>query len=247
MRVHRTAAAFAGAAAEYERGRPGYPEEAVGWLAERLGLSAGRTVLDLAAGTGKLTRQLVATGAEVVAVEPLDEMRAELAAAVPAARALAGTAEQIPLADGSVDAVTVAQAYHWFDPPQALREIHRVLRSGRAFALVWNGRDLDDPLQAAIGDLLEPLRQAADLKDADPEADFARSGLFSPPEKRRFVHEQDLIAERVLDRVASTSVVAALAPDEREGLLGNVSALLAGEKGPIVLRYVTEVFVSDRR
>ena len=124
--IHPTAAAgFSLGAAAYERGRPGYPAEAIGWLAEQLGLRAGRTVLDLAAGTGKLTRALVETGAEVVAVEPVDEMRAQLEAAVPAARALAGTAEEIPLADGAVDAVTVAQAFHWFDRDAAFTEIHR--------------------------------------------------------------------------------------------------------------------------
>ena len=97
-------------------------------LAERLRLGPGRTVVDLAAGTGKLTRELVRTGAEVIAVEPLAEMRAELP---PEATALEGTAEAIPLGDGSADAVTVAQAFHWFDAEPALAEIHRVLRPER--------------------------------------------------------------------------------------------------------------------
>ena len=131
MSINEVAAkGFSSAADIYERGRPGYAPEAVSWLCERLGIGPERTVLDLAAGTGKLTRDLVPSGARVIAVEPLDEMRAHLERVVPAAESLAGTAEQIPLADGSVDAVVCAQAFHWFDPERALPEIHRVLRPG---------------------------------------------------------------------------------------------------------------------
>jgi SAM-dependent methyltransferase len=205
-------------------------------------------VLDLAAGTGKLTRQLLETGADVVAVEPIDEMRAQLEAAVPEARALPGRAEEIPLRDGSVDAVTVAQAFHWFDRQRALAEIHRVLRPGSALALVWNGRDLDDPLQAGVDALIRPFRKRAALEHGlDPRADIERSGLFAPVEERRFRHEQRLALDRVLDRVASTSVIAALAPAERAELLDRVRELLAVMPEPVVLEYVTEVYVADRR
>src|SRR5205807_4612798 len=106
---------FDRAAEIYERARPEYPPQAVTWLAERLDLRAGRTVVDLGAGTGKLTRALVATGARIVAVEPLAEMRRVLEGAVPEAEALAGTAEAMPLPDAFADAVTVAAAFHWFD------------------------------------------------------------------------------------------------------------------------------------
>jgi SAM-dependent methyltransferase len=131
------ARSFGAAADAYERARPDYPEAAVDWL-----LPAGaRTVLDLAAGTGKLTRALVARGLEVVAVEPLAEMRATLAAALPEVRALEGTAEAIPLPDASVDAIKVAQAWHWVDPERAAAEAARVLRPGGTLGLVWNRRD----------------------------------------------------------------------------------------------------------
>ena len=157
--IHPTAqAGFTAAAEVYERARPGYPDEAVAWVAERLGIGPGRDVLDLAAGTGKLTRQLVPLGARIVAVEPIDAMRAELERAVPAVEALAGTAEAIPLADASVDAVTCAQAFHWFRPDEAAREIRRVLRPGGGLALLWNVRDLDDPKQVACDELLAPHR-----------------------------------------------------------------------------------------
>src|SRR6266852_2460351 len=120
---------FDSVADRYERARPPYADEALAWIAERLPFER---VLDLAAGTGKLTRQLVARGADVVAVEPGDAMRAVLERIVPEAHALAGSAEAIPLPDASVDAITVGQAFHWFRVPEALVEMHRVLRPGRS-------------------------------------------------------------------------------------------------------------------
>jgi SAM-dependent methyltransferase len=242
-----TARAFAAVADQYERARPDYPAAAVEWLGGRLGLRRGRTVLDLAAGTGKLTRQLVATGADVVAVEPLDEMRAHLEAALPEARALAGRAEEIPLRDSSIDAVTVAQAFHWFDAQRALAEIHRVLRPGGGLALVWNSRDLADPLQSAVEAIIRPIRVRAEAGPRpEPRADIDRSRLFSPVEERRFPHEQPLPRSAVLDRVASMSFVAAAPNEERAALLARVRDLLAEQEERVVLRYVTEVYVADR-
>jgi len=128
---------FGSEAAAYERGRPSYPPEAIDWL-----LPAGaRDVLDLGAGTGKLTTRLVERGLDVVAVDPLAEMLELLSSALPDTPALLGTAEQIPLPDDSVDAVLVAQAWHWFDPQQAVAEVARVLRPGGRLGLVWNHRD----------------------------------------------------------------------------------------------------------
>src|SRR3954467_12164403 len=118
------------AADVYERGRPDYPAAAVAAIVSELGLGPGRTVLDLAAGTGKLTRLLVPSGANVLAVEPVREMRVELERGGGGVGVFAGTAERIPLNDGYLDAVTVGQAFHWFDAQPALREIHRVLRPG---------------------------------------------------------------------------------------------------------------------
>src|SRR5207302_1146418 len=139
----------------YERARPRYPPKAVAWLAERLDLRAGRTVLDLAAGTGKLTRALLETDAQVIAVEPGDAMRAELLRAVPGVEAVRGSAERIPLGDASVDAVTIGQAFHWFRYDEAIPELHRVLRPGGAVGLLWNGRDQEAPIQRQIRELVD--------------------------------------------------------------------------------------------
>ena len=166
--VHPVAAAgFSSAADVYERARPSYPPAAVAWIAERAALGPGRTVLDLGAGTGKLTRLLVPTGARVIAVEPLAEMRAKLEEVVPGVVALEGTAEDLPLGDGAVDVVTCAQAFHWFNLELALPELHRVLAEGGLLVLVWNTRDLDDPLQGAIEALLGPYRGAVSAQFDD--------------------------------------------------------------------------------
>jgi SAM-dependent methyltransferase len=235
---------FARSAGAYQRGRPGYPPAAMEDLAGRLRLGPGRTVVDLAAGTGKLTRELVRTGAEVIAVEPLAEMRAELP---PEATALEGTAEAIPLADGSADAVTVAQAFHWFDAEPALAEIHRVLRPEGALALVWNERHEDDPVNQAIDALVDPLRResnAPQYRDGSWRAAFERSRLFGPGEETRHRNEQVLDAAGLADRVGSVSFVAALDPAPREALLDRVRALAAD--GPVVVPYTTLVQIYPR-
>ena len=132
---------FGAGAAAYESARPGYPDPAIALLAAEVGIGAGTEVCDLAAGTGKLTRRLLELGARVTAVEPVDAMRAQAEVAAPDATHLDGTAEAIPLEDASVDVVTVAQAFHWFDAPAALAEIARVLRPDGRLAILWNERD----------------------------------------------------------------------------------------------------------
>jgi len=129
--VHEAAAVGFDVGAEaYERGRPGFSPEAVERLARELGIEPGRTVVDLAAGTGKLTRMLVPSGARLLAVEPVEGMRRQFVHLVPGVPVVAGVAESLPLRAGSVDAVAVAQAFHWFDAGAALRDLHRVLRPG---------------------------------------------------------------------------------------------------------------------
>jgi SAM-dependent methyltransferase len=234
---------FARAAGEYRRGRPGYPADALEYLARRLGLGAGRTVVDLAAGTGALTRSLLATGSDVIAVEPVAEMRAELPEG---ATALDGTAERIPLDAACADAVTVAQAFHWFDGDAALAEIHRVLRPGGSLALVWNRRVTDDPINRAIEALVAPHRGAVPSHArSDWRAPFARTELFGPLEERSFSNEQTLDADGMADRIGSISFVAALPADERARLIAAARELAAD--GPLTIPYRTEVQVWDRR
>jgi SAM-dependent methyltransferase len=236
--IHAAAATgFSRAAAEYQRGRPGYPAEVLALLAERLSLGPDRTVLDLAAGTGALTRSLAETGAEVIAVEPVAEMRAALPAGV---LALDGTAEAIPLACSSVHAVTVAQAFHWFDGDAALAEIHRVLRPDGLLAIVWNRRVEEAPVNVAIEAIVAPYR--ADVpthrRDAWRPA-FDRTSLFGPLDEHVFPHEQVLDADGMADRVGSISFIASLPAGERDAVLRAARELAAG--GPVTIPLRTEV------
>jgi SAM-dependent methyltransferase len=206
-----TAASFARSAEAYERARTGYAPEAVAFLVERLGLGPGRVVLDLAAGTGKLARQLVPSGARVVAVEPLAEMRSLIPAGI---EALDGTAEAIPLPDDFADAVTVAQAFHWFDAEAALPEIERVLRPGGLLALVSNRRE-----PSAFDDVLARHR--------------AHPPLEPPPEGEAFPH----VRRANFAELASTeSSIATLEGTAYDAAIAAFSALGSGE-----IRYVTYV------
>ena len=233
--VHPSAATgFARSVDAYERARPEYPPEAIAWLADELDLRPGRTVVDLAAGSGKLTRPLAPLGCEVIAIEPVAEMRAAIG---PTARALDGTAEAIPLPDGSADAVTVGQAFHWFEGPAALAEIERVLHPGGALALVWNRRPVESSaLHAAISEIIAPYRG-----DAPSHGSGAWRDAFAGREltERHFEFSQRLDADGLADRVGSTSFVAALDAAEREPLLERVRAL--APDGPVDVPYECEV------
>ncbi len=237
--IHRAAATgFARSVDAYERGRPGYPAAAL----EPLALAPGFTVLDLAAGTGKLTRPLVESGATVIAVEPVAEMRAVLPTA---ARVLDGTAEAVPLDDASVDLVTVAQAFHWFDGDAALAEIHRVLRPGGGLALLWNRRAEGDPVNEAIDALLAPHRAGVPTLRGDAwRGAFERTTLFGPLEEHVFDNAQMLDADGLADRVASVSYIASLPDEQRAGVIAAARELAAD--GPARIPYRTEVHVCRR-
>jgi SAM-dependent methyltransferase len=245
--IHPTAQGFETAAGDYERARPDYPVEAGRWLAERLDLRPGRKVVDIAAGTGKLTRVLAATGADVVAVEPVAGMRARLAAALPKVELLDGVAEAIPLPDAAVDAATVAQAFHWFDGDRALSEIHRIVREGGRLAIVYNLRPLEHPLQGALDAILTPLRgDTPAYPDGQWRDAFARTRLWAPVEETALPHVQLLDREGVVTRAASTSFVADLPGGRRAEVLDQVRALVKGQPEPIELPYVCELFLWQR-
>ena len=242
--MHPTATAGFGSSADaYERGRPSYPDDAIAYLAAELGLGPAARILDLAAGTGKLTRLLVEGGAEVVAVEPVAAMRAALERALPEVSVLEGTAESIPLAAGSVDAVTVAQAFHWFDADAAIVEIHRVLRPGGGLGLIWNVMGSDPNWLAALRELVHGIRGSVPAYGVSPwQEAFRATPLFRPLTQRTFdlVHELD--EDGLVDRIVSTSYVAALPDADRARLVDQVRALVRDVPRPLRLPYRTDVF-----
>ncbi len=243
--VHATVTAYASVAAAYERGRPGYPANAVAWITAMAGLGPGSAVLDLAAGTGKLTQQLTGTGARVIAVEPVAAFRAALGRLPVDIRD--GSAERIPLARASVDAVAVATAFHWFDAPRALVEIRRVLRPGGTLAILWNERDPRDETQRALTALLEPHRH-----DEPRQSDeawltaFAGQTAFEPLRKRDFFHHHSFTVETLVERVKSISFVAALSDETRASLLEEVRELARRRGQAFALPHLTHVYLARR-
>ena len=240
MRAER-AASFARVADAYEQARPGYPADAVLWLAGE----TPRDVVDLGAGTGKLTRSLAALGHHVVAVEPLGEMLDRLRAAVPGVTAVAGSAESMPLPDGAADVVACAQAFHWFDQEPALAEIARVLRPGGRIALVWNVRDERVPWVSELSDAMVG-RTGVDRGAAGP---IEQSGLYGPVEHATFEHTQTVDREALRSLVLSRSYCAVLAEEERAPILGRVDRLFDehARDGLLTLPYVVECFRAERR
>ena len=211
------AGVFGTAAEAYRRGRPSYPQALVGSMVPR----DARRVLDLGAGTGKLTWLLADAGLEVVAVEPDAAMREELAAVMPKASVRAGSAESIPVPDGSMDAVIAAQAWHWFDPEAAVREIARVLVPGGSLSLVWNIRDESESWAAELGTLMH--RHTRQDIDTEP----VLGPPFSDPERLEIRWRHPTTRAGIVDMVASRSYVVTLPEPERTRLLADVAGLLS--------------------
>ena len=206
---------FGSVAEAYDRGRPAYPEEAVAWLTG----GEAKVVLELGAGTGKLTRQLVDAGHAVFATDPDEAMLEVLRERVPEVSAKTATAEEIPANDRSVDVVVVAQAFHWFDHEVALPEIARILKPGGHVALVWNSRDERIPWVRRMGDLLG--RQDSNTSSAQH---LVHSDLFGFMEETSFKHWQEVNRETILDLARSRSTYLVMDEAGQEAHLAEVSA-----------------------
>jgi SAM-dependent methyltransferase len=232
------ATSFDSTASAYEYGRPEYPAEALNWWTDRGAFPLGGCVLDLGAGTGKLTRSLLGRGCELIAVEPLQNMRAEFARVLPHVPVLDGNAEAIPLADQSVDSVLVAQAFHWFDASLALAEIARVLKPGGGLGLIWNDDDTTVPWVALYSD-----RKHRSHPDDINIQEVARPAAEHP----QFVNFTDFDCSwtqatsraRLLANVVSRSYVSVLSPIHRQPILDPIEELLAQQPEPVLFPHTT--------
>lgn len=236
------ATSFDTTAEQYERGRPGYPQQLLDLLFAEIGLDQPR-ILDLGAGTGKLTRRLRAFG-PVTAVEPLAAMRAQLGRVVPDVECLDGTAESIPLPDGAVDVVTVGQAYHWFDQDRANPEIWRVLSAGGHLVSLWNTETREVPWLAALDEIMTRGEQRPD-KPMQPGwwcEMFQHEPWFSAPVVREGAMAVATTKQQLLDRMESHSYLSVRAPGARRPVLDEVAALIAPLPDPFEVPYSTEAY-----
>jgi SAM-dependent methyltransferase len=247
--VHRAAATgFADGADIYAASRPAYPAAALDWLRDRMKIGPGSRVVEVGAGTGLFTRLLLDTGAAVVATDPVPEMLAHLASTLPGAGTAVATAEALPIADGSVDAVICATAFHWFATPQALAEFRRVLKPGGTLGLIWNVRDNEMPWIRRLSEITDRYQD-----DAPRQKSQAWRGVFPAPgftplheTAMRYDHvgtPEDVIVGRTL----STSFIAALPDDRRAALVDEVRAMIAATpdlagKNEVRFPYVTRAY-----
>jgi SAM-dependent methyltransferase len=247
-------------AATYAELRPGYPEAAVRWCAATAGRDIeSLRVIDLGAGTGKLTALLAGLGADVTAVDPDPAMLGELRRALPSVRALAGSAERIPLPDASADAVLCGQSMHWFDMPRALPEIARVLAPGGALGALWNNDDDRVPWVAGLQEVAEGAswpslsrrrREAAAFDKAQFGTAQFDTGPFTPTERAEFPNSLRLTAGTLVELIGTHSQFLVMAGSERDRLLANIGAYLASRpetaKGPFELPMVTSAMRAVR-
>ena len=255
---HTHGSSFGTAAAAYAEYRPGYAEAAVRWALEPAATREPPRVLDLAAGTGKLTATLVRLGAEVTAVEPDPAMLAELRRELGSVRSLPGTAEDIPLPGASVDAVLVGQAMHWFDLDRAIPEIARVLTPGGVLAALWN---VDDDRTGWVARLAEISKGKSNVtllrwRDSAARARQERvaasgSGYFEPPETREFENGQRRTADSLLATIATHSNLLVLTEPDRARLLAQVREFLYAQPetatGEFILPMVTAELRATRK
>jgi SAM-dependent methyltransferase len=247
--MHEAAAkGFAKEALAFARGRPEYPVAVDQWLRDTLQLDETRTVIDLGAGTGKFTRRLLATGANIIAVEPVQEMLAQLTQILPCVAARSGTAENIPVNNGAVDAVVCAQSFHWFATEAAVAEIRRVLKPGGYLGLIWNVPNESIDWCAAMTAIVAPYEgDAPRFRSGDWRKVFPAKGFGSLREERfrngHTGHPQQVIVDRIL----STSFVAALPRPQQHIVAARLRDLIAttpslNRREEITVPYQTVVF-----
>ncbi len=234
MTLHPLAQQFASVAGAYEHGRPDYPTGVVDALMSELGLGPGAPVLDLGAGTGKLSRALLGAGLDVIAVEPLEPLREVLVEKLGADRVRAGLAEEIPLGDGAVEAVTVADAFHWFDHARALPEMRRVLRPPAGLAILitvpdWSGASWAHEL----GKLVAGSRPAHPHFDGPAWQDIIRdAGGWTEPRTVTVTESLPADSDRIVDHLASMSWIAGMPEAERVATIERMRTLVAGGVTP---------------
>ncbi len=202
---------------------------------------------DVAAGTGKLARQLQAAGARTVAVEPSASMRAECRRASPSGVVVAGSAEALPFSAGTFDLVTVAQAFHWFEPVRALHEIARILRPGGVLALVWNERDTMPPWTAELNRIMHGAGEAPHQPPEMLQRTFDGDPHFTAFSRWTGSHDVAMDASEVEDMVASRSYVRVLAEEDRRSVLAEVRQLTARLPLPLVMPYTTVAYCAEVR
>lgn len=253
MTIHEKAAVgFDRAGDSYERGRPEYPQEAIDFLINTLQIDPTSVVLDLGAGTGKFTKLLTQSKATVVAVEPVDGMRKKFQSLYPDIKALSGSAENIPIGDNSVDAIIAAQAFHWFNGPLALKEIHRVLKPGGKLGLIWNARDESLAWVAELTRIIDPHEGGAPrYKSMNWKKAFDDTKLFSGLRLQHFSYTQVGTVETVVDRIGSISFISALSEPQREEVLTQVSNLVqlhpeTKDRSEVRLPYRTDVYWCEK-
>jgi len=251
--MHEAAKGFAKEALAYARGRPEYPVAIDQWLRDALRLDETRTVIDLGAGTGKFTRRLVSTGANIIAVEPVPEMLAQLTLILPDVAARSGTAENIPVNDGAVDAVVCAQSFHWFASKTALAEIRRVLKPGGHLGLIWNVRNEAIDWCAAMTAIMAPYEgDAPRYRSGEWRKLFPAEG-FGPLREEHFSNGHTGHPEQVIvERVVSTSFIAALPRPQQLIVAARLRDLIAmtpalNRKEEVTVPYQTVVFSCEKR
>ncbi|AZF47420.1 class I SAM-dependent methyltransferase [Pseudomonas sp. R2-7-07] len=251
--VHTSAQqGFSTQARTYAQGRPGYPRQLTGWLADALGIDAHSTVIDLGAGTGKFTRLLSSLAPTLIAVEPVMEMGAQLVKLLPGVRLVNGTAESMPLASASADAVVCAQAFHWFSSEAALAQIHRVLKPEGRLGLVWNVRDESVDWIAAITAIITPYEGDTPRFHSGRWREAFTGEYFSAPELTCFAyHHVGSPKEVIMDRILSVSFIAALPPAEKAGVTAQLQQLIDTHpalkgRDTVAFAYQTQAYACQR-